>query len=171
VNLFAVIGRYFWLLCLGFSAYNYVIGMRSLSSRDPTDPRASRDAIALRRWFAISSAVPWVVMGWAIIIGGVPNIWYFFRPQDRNPYVLAWFATIFVGAIYFAFWVFFLGGAEKVVLLQPVEVKWHRTGFRGTTRGTVKLTTIRVKLFAAIGPMWIAAWIFLVSLMDVPVPK
>lgn len=110
-------------------------------------------------------------MGWAILMGGVPNIWYFFRPQDRNPYVLVWFATLFILAFGFAFWVFLLEGAEKVVVLQPVEFKWYRTGFRGTKSGTVELTVGRVKLFAVIGPIWIAAWIWLVSSMDAPLPK
>jgi hypothetical protein len=171
VNLFHLIGRYFWALGLCVTAYNYIVGMRTLPSRGLSDPRASPAAISLRRWLAVGSALPWVVMGWAIVIGGVPNIWYFFRPQDRNPYVLAWFATLIVLALGFAFWVFLLEGAEKVVVLQPVEFKWYRAGFRGTTSGTVKLTVGRVKLFAAIGPVWIAAWTWLVSAMDAPVPK
>jgi hypothetical protein len=171
VNLINIVGRYFWLLCLGISAYQYVVGIRALRSRDPDDPRASAEAIVLRRWFIILSDLPWVVMGWGVLVGRVPNIWYFFRPQDRNPYVVGWFATLFILAFGFAFWVFFLEGAEKVVVLQPVDFKWYRTGLRGTTRGTVELTVGRVKLFAAIGPVWIAAWTLLVWSMDAPVPK
>jgi hypothetical protein len=171
MNLFSSVGRYFWLLCLGLSAYRYVVGIRSIATMGPSDPRASPAAIALRRWFALVSALPWVVMGWAILIGGVPNIWYFFRPQDRNPYVWVWFATLFAIAFGFAFWVFILAGAEKVALLQPVELKWYRTGWRGTTRGTFELTAVRVKLLAAMGPIWIAAWIWLVSSMNTPLPK
>ena len=168
---FSILGRYFWLVCLAITAANYVKGIRSLSTKTPTDPRASAEAIALRRWIAVGSALPWAVMGWAILMGGVPNIWYFFRPQDRNPYVLAWFATLFGLALYFAYWVFFCGGAEKVVRLQPVEVRWHRTTLRGTTRGTFAITEGRVKLFAAIGPLWFALWIVLASSMNVPLPK
>jgi hypothetical protein len=171
MNLFSIIGRYFWALCLMISACQYVIGMRALASKDASDPRASPAAIGLRRWFAIAGALPWAVMGWAILVGGVPNIWYFFRPQDRNPYVLAWFAVIFAIALYFAFWVFFLEGAQKVVVLQPMEIKWHRRGFRGSSQGTVELTMGRVKLFAAIAPMWVAAWTWLVSSIDAPLPK
>ena len=85
--------------------------------------------------------------------------------------MLAWFATLFILAIGFAFWVFFLEGAEKVAILQPFEFKWYRTGLRGTTQGTVELTEGRVKLFAAIGPIWIAAWTWLVSFMDATLPK
>jgi len=43
--------------------------MRALASRDPADPRASAEAIALQRWFLVVSEWPWVVMGWAILIG------------------------------------------------------------------------------------------------------
>ena len=170
-NLFNLIGRYFWAIGLAISAYHYVLGMRALASRDQSDPRASPAAISLRRGFAVAGALPWVVMGWAIVIGGVPNIWYFFRPQDRNPYVLAWFATLFILAFGLAFWVFLLEGAEKVVVLQPFEFKWYRRDFRGTTQGAFELTVGRVKLFAAIGPIWIATWIWLVSSMDAPLPK
>ena len=112
-NLFNLIGRYFWAVCLAFSAYNYIVGLRSLVSRESTDPRASEAAVNLRRWFAVAGALPWVVMGWGILVGGVPNVWSFFRPQDRNPYVLAWFATLFIIAFGFAFWVFILEGAER----------------------------------------------------------
>ena len=171
MNLFSILSRYFWLLCLIISVFNYVVGIRSLESMGPSDPRASVAAVALRRWFLVVSDLPWLVMGWAILVGGVPNIWYFFRPQDRNPYVLVWFAIIFATAAWFAFWVFILAGAEKVALLQPVEVKWYWHGFRGTKQGTVELTAGRVKLIAAIGPIWIAAWIWLVSSMDVALPR
>jgi hypothetical protein len=170
-HLFSFIGRYFWAVCTAISAYHYVMGMRSLGSKDATDPRASEAAIRLRRWIAMGTAFPWIVMGWGILVGGVPNIWYFLRPQDRNPYVLAWFATIFASTLYFAFWVFFLEGAQKVVVLQPLEVKWYRRGFRGKTQGTVELTVRRVKLFAALGPIWIVFCTYLMSLMDSAVPK
>ena len=171
MDLFHFLGRYFWLLRLGFTGFQYFVGLRSLSSKDPADPRTSAEAIALRRWFTVFSELPWLVMGVGIVVGGVPNIWYYFRPQDRNPFVLAWFVSVFLLAFYFAYWVFFRGGAQKIGLLQPFELNWYRTSFRGTTRGTIALTEGRVKLFAAIGPLWIAAWTYFVSLSDVALPK
>jgi hypothetical protein len=145
--------------------------MRSLNARAPTDSSASADAVTLRRWFAIASVVPWLVMGWGVEIGGIPSIWYYFRPQDHNPFVMAWFGTIVLLTVYFAFWVFFLGGAERVVSLKPIEINWYRTSFRGTARGTLPLTVGRVRFIAAIGPIWVAAWIYVVSLMNAQVPK
>jgi hypothetical protein len=61
VNLFNIIGRYFWLLCLGLSAYQYFAGIRSLVSKDPNDPQASAEAITLRRWIAVGMDVSWIV--------------------------------------------------------------------------------------------------------------
>lgn len=57
----------------------------------------------------------------------------------------------FIFALAFTFWVFLLGGAEKVAVLQPVEITWYRTGLRGTTRGTVALTVGRVQLLRRLG--------------------
>jgi hypothetical protein len=169
--MFALIGRYFWLVCLGIAIYNYMAGVRSLESKAPSDPTASVDARRLRRWFAIGAVLPWLVMGWGILMGGVPTIWYYFRPQDRNPFVLAWFATMYIEACYFAYWVFVQDGAQKIVALQPFEVRWRRTSLRGMRMGTVALTVGRVKFFAALGPVWITAWIYLVSSTNAPVPK
>lgn len=163
VDPFAIIGRYFWLLCLGITAFNYITQLRALASKDPGDPRLSAEAVALRRRFALILAVPWVVMGWGIVFGGVPNVWYYFRPQDRDPYVWTWFATLFFIALSFAYWVFFRGGAEKMVVMEPFPI--------GSTRANVTLTASRVKFFAVLGPPWIAVWVYLASLMDAHVPK
>jgi hypothetical protein len=168
---FNLIGRYFWLVCLVLSLYQYFVGLRSFASKDFTDPQAGEAAIALRRWLFVLSDLPWLVMGFGILVGGVPNVWYFLRPHDGNPYVLAWFGSVLACTLYFTLWVFFLGGAEKVVVLKPFEVKWHRTGFRGTTSGTVQLTVGRVKLFAAFAPIWIGFCTYLMYVMDAPLPK
>ena len=173
MDFFKIVGRYFWLVCLGRSAYQYFMGLRSLASKDPTDPRTSAEAVVLRRWFVVISDLPWIVMGWGIMVGGVPNIWYFLQPRSGNPYrafgvVLPAFSRSLCGS---RSGCFFFEGAEKVVVLQPFEIKWHRTGFRGTTRGIVKLTVGRVKLFTAIGPFWIAFCTYLMSVIDAPLPK
>jgi hypothetical protein len=163
VNLFAIIGRYFWLLCLAIVSFNYIVGQRKVAARDSADPRLSSEVISYRRLFAVASAVPWVVMGVGILLGGVPNIWYYFRPQDHDPFVLAWFGSLFIISISFAFWVFFLGGAEKVVAFRLIEVNG--------LRGPISLTVGRVKLLALLGSLWIALWVCYAASMNVPVPK
>ena len=115
----------------------------------------------LRRSFGLASAIPWVVMGFGEIVGGVPNISYFLRPQDRNPYVWSWYASIFLLAVIFAYWVYFRGGAKKAIALEPMRL-FSRSG-------TFALTPGWVKFFAGLGPVWIAACIALAASMNVRV--
>lgn len=160
VNLFPLLGRYFWVICLEIGAFDYLLGIWRLAFVAPDDPRRSREAIALRGWLAVFAGMPWLVMGWGIVYGGVPSIFYYFRPQDRNPIVLAWFACILLIALYFAYWVFLRGGAEKMMRAGPLE------GF-----GNIASTSTRVKLYAALRPAWILLWMYIASLMDARVPK
>jgi hypothetical protein len=41
-------------------------------------------------WFNI----PWLVMGAGCTVGRVPGIWNYLRPQEGNPWVLAFYATL-----------------------------------------------------------------------------
>jgi hypothetical protein len=142
MDLFHILGRYFLLLYLAIGGYRYFVGLRSLASKDPADPRTSAEAIA------------------------------YFRPQDRNAFVLAWFVSVFLLAFYFAFWAFFRGGAEKVVLLQPFELNWYRTSLRGTTRGTIALTEGSRDAFPGNwAPLGCSMDILLVSLGNFPLPR
>lgn len=69
----------------------------------------------LVRGILIWSSLPWLVMGIGIEFGGVPGFFSYFRPRDGNPYVLAWFATVFVIWILGFRWLFFRGGAQFLV--------------------------------------------------------
>jgi hypothetical protein len=155
------IGRYLWVLLLGICWYNYRAGLRRLPSKDSGDPRSSTEGIVLRRWFAAASALPWLVWGWGETYGNVPNAWSYFRPQDRNPYVLAWFASVFLLSVCFALWVFFFDGAAKMVVLRPDDV------FGPPEKRP--LTVGRVKFYAVSGPFWIVLWMFFISLLDAKV--
>lgn len=163
MTLFDILGRYFWLIALVFGALSYLAAARSVESFDDGDPRATSEAKSLRLWFAMVSTTPWLVMGVGILFGGVPNVWSYFRPQDGNPYVLAWFVTIFLIALVHLYWVFFRGGAEKTVALQPFSMR--------STLGDITLTPGRVKLFAAIGPFWVLLWVVMAVFMDAHIPK
>jgi hypothetical protein len=161
VDLFTAITRYFWAICLAVSATNYIVGSRAAASFCTDDPRSSDEAKSLRRWFGVASTIPWVVMGVGEIIGRVPNISYYFRPRDCNPYVWTWYGSIFLLAVIFAYWVYFRGGAEKTVDLELIQ-------FFSRNR-TFALTSGRVKLFAALGPVWIAACIAVAASINEPV--
>jgi hypothetical protein len=64
--------------------------------------------------------LPWVVMGYGILTNNVATMFHFFRPQDQNPYVLAWFASIFLIYLLLLYWVFFKNGAEILIKYRGV---------------------------------------------------
>lgn len=162
MNLFNLFARYFWLPGIVMTGFNYFSSKRIAAASGPASPRASDEAKVLRRRLAVVLALPWVVMGVGTLVGGVPDIWRYFRPQDQNPYVLAWFGTIFSVAILFAWWVFFFDGAEKSIKYQLFETFDRRSNLMNSVG--------RIKLFAALGPIWIILWITIVVSMGVPLP-
>lgn len=159
MNLFNIFARYFWLLCLVISGFNYFAGERTVGRSGAMSLGRSDEAKILRRRFAIVAALPWVVMGIGMVLGSVPNVWYYFRPQDQNPYVWAWFGTVFLVAIVFAWWGFFRDGAAKVIRHQAFATLSPRSNWMHTVG--------KVKFFAALGPVWIALWTAIVVSMDV----
>jgi hypothetical protein len=159
LDLFSMFSRYFWILSLVVTAFNYLSSERVAAASGSGDPRASDEARVLRRQLALVSALPWIVMGLGMVAGGVPDVWHYFRPQDQNPYVLMWYCSIFFVSTLFAAWVFFRDGAVKTVKYQLF----------GTRSGLMR-TVGRAKFFAMLGPIWIALWIAMVVSMNVLVP-
>lgn len=58
---FRLISEYFWLIALGFGAFNYRKAHRALATSVPIN-QTSEVEICLKR-FALGANVPWVVMG------------------------------------------------------------------------------------------------------------
>ena len=67
--------------------------------------------------------LPWLVMGAGIVFGGVPSIFHYFDPSSANPFVLGWFASVFLIWLAGSYWLFARAGAETLIrhpgLLQP----------------------------------------------------
>jgi hypothetical protein len=104
--------------------------------------------------------MPLVVMGLGQQLGYTPTVFHYFRPQDGNPFVLAWLVVIFLQACIQAWWVLLADGAAKIEALGL----WPVIG-----RGTPPTWVIR--LMAGGGPVFVLLWAGLLSLMDVPVPS
>ena len=161
--MFEFIGRYFWVICIAFTVFNFKRAQPDQhSSSSAFDPRVN-ELVILKRRALVVNLIPWVVMGAGILIGGVPSVWQYFRPQDLNPYVWAWYASIFALACTFAFWVIFRGGAEKAIALKLVRINFFGWD--------VQLTQRWMKVYAAISPVFIALWIFFAWHLDAQVPK
>lgn len=105
--------RYFWAIALAVNAVNLVAMslQPGLSSNDPEEREWYAD---FKRRLVLVGSIPWLVMGAGSTLGGVPNMLYYFRPQDRNPWVLAWFGSMFAIWVAVSYWIFLRGGAESL---------------------------------------------------------
>ncbi|HVK56448.1 MAG TPA: hypothetical protein VM532_15655 [Burkholderiales bacterium] len=154
---FRLLSEYFWLIALSFSAFNYRKARGAIATS-----QASKGAIYLQR-FALCASLPWVVMGLGQILGFTPTIWHYFRPQDGNPFVIAWLAVILVLTCAYAWWVLFAGGAQKVRDLNLMAALGQHS--------SKPPSLLFVKLFAAFGPLFFPLWLYMVVSMNVPLPK
>ncbi len=126
------------------------------------DPQRIAAGARLMRQFAGIGVLPWLVMGWGVLVGGVPGVWSYFRPQDGNPYVWAWLASIFALSVANAVWVLAFDGARKMVEFELTSL------FGGRRRLATPPWVVRV--MAGIGPFFVVAWIWAVSHMNAPIP-
>jgi hypothetical protein len=160
-DLFRVLSEYFWLVALAFSTFNYLKAERDNSASLAGEARQS--ARALLRVFAIAMAAPWLVMGLGQLSGSTPTVWYYFRPQDENPFVIAWLGIIFLLSCLFAWWVLLAGGASKVSELNLMAMLGHRT--------TKPVSENMVKFFAVLGVAIFPVWVYLAVSMNAPLPR
>lgn len=159
---FHFVGRYFWAICLAFSLFNYVAAQRRLNSTITGSTAQAEIAHGYLRWFSIAGAVPWLVIGFGQIVGGTPSVWYYFRPQDLNPYVIAWLASIFLLSVLFAVWVFAADGARKTKEFELLSAIGMRT--------KKPIPEALIKLLAALGPVFVLFWVYLAASMNAPIP-
>jgi hypothetical protein len=159
-DFFRFISEYFWLVALGFAAFNYWKADRGTSRL--TSPNKVLEAKGYLRIFALASALPWVIMGAGQVSGATPSVWHYFRPQDGNVYVLGWLASVFALSCVFAWWVFLAGGAKKVVEFNLIAV----LGQYGAKPPSERM----IKFFAALGVLMFPIWVYMAVSMNAPLP-
>ena len=160
-NLFQLTSEYFWLLMLVYLAIRCMQAKNRLSARK-SDPRVeSGEAQGLLSRFAIAAAVPWLLMGLGHLSGETPSVWYYFRPQDGNAFVLAWFTTCFLLSAAYAWWVMSANGASKV--------RDFNLGALVGLRSSVK-SERGIKFFALSGPVLFLITVALVVSWNIKLP-
>ena len=157
---FHLISQYFWLIALGFAAFNY--RMAADATAAAVEPKKLPEARAYMRNFALAGALPWVIMGVGQITGFAPTVWHYFRPQDGNVFVLLWLATLFALSCLFAWWVFMADGAKKMVEFNLMAALGQY--------GSKPLSANMIKLFAALGVLMLPVWVSVAMSMNMPLP-
>ncbi|MEJ0084421.1 MAG: hypothetical protein WDO72_01955 [Pseudomonadota bacterium] len=161
--MFDLVGKYFWALCIGVTALNFYVLAPRNGAPGTDDLEDIAELQTMRHRVFGLAILPWLVMGISQVVGDVPNVWSFFRPQDLDPYVWSWYVSIFLLSCAFAYWVYFRGGARLAIALKLIQV----SGFRGQVTVNEKW----VKIFAALGPPFTIFWVWLAWTMDTPVVK
>src|SRR5436190_21486249 len=49
----------------------------------------------IRSW-VIFQNLPWIVMGFGVLVGGVPSVFHYFSPRGGGPFVIAFWVTVVV---------------------------------------------------------------------------
>ena len=112
INLFFY---HFWLLALGITGLNVLI-MRLWAQKFITaQPELAEGYRQLFWGMLFYLGLPWLVMGFGIVVGGVPAPLYFLNPKTGNPFVLTFHLTlVFLWLLGFV-WIYFWDGAEFYV--------------------------------------------------------
>ena len=125
---FGLISKYFWVIAIIVTGINLIFFRINAQKYIKDNPQLEEGYSTLFRGYLFWMNLPWVIMGIGCTIGGVPSVWHYFRPRDENPYVLAWFGSVFLIWILGTFWLFFKGGAAKLIRHPGIIV--FRYGFR-----------------------------------------
>lgn len=163
--IFNFMSKYFWFVAIVITVINALIFKKKSKQYIQENPKLEEGYSFLFRGYLFWLNIPWIIMGIGCTTGGVPSVWHYFRPKDGNPYVLAWFGSVFVLWILGTIWLFFKGGAE-MLSTHPGALIMHY-GFK--TKAVTNPRSIKIFWLLAL-----AGGIFGVAimwLMDIPLPK
>ena len=104
--------RHLWLLFVGVALLNAVLLWLQFRQRSAERPDLAAGYRRYLTGYALGLSLPWLVMGYGIEVGGVPQMFSFLQRPDSNPYVMAFHAVITVELVLLCAWVFLYGGAE-----------------------------------------------------------
>jgi hypothetical protein len=158
---FRLIWEYFWLIGLVFGVFNYLRARKQLAALNGGG--LANEGHRYLKVFTAGVNLPWVVMAAGQLLGYTPTVWYYFRPQDENPFVIAWLVVVFVLSFAYAWWVLFSCGAEKVRDLNLMVALGQRAA------EPPSLTFI--KSMAALGVLFFPVWVYMAASMNAPLPK
>jgi hypothetical protein len=115
MNPFVILARWFWVVFILLTIVHAVLLRFRAQRHIRENPDLADGYTTLIRGFVFWCNIPWVVMGIGTLFGGVPTMFDFMRPRDGNPFVLAFFGSIFLLYIMGTFWLLFRGGAEMLI--------------------------------------------------------
>ena len=165
MNPLILISEYFWLIAIIVTGINWVMFRKRAQKHIDENPELKRGYEALFRGYLLWMNIPWVIMGIGCTVGGVPSVWHYFRPRDGNPYVLAWFASVFLLWVFGTFWLLFREGAETLAR-HPGAM-----GFRYELKSKDITNPLQIRAFWLLALAGGIVGVVLMWYLDIPTPK
>ena len=107
--------KHFWAVAIILTFVNGAIWWLHGIPHRKRDPSLTGGYLSLIRGFVLWGNIPWLIMGAGILFGGVPSTVHYFDPRYPNPFVAAFFGSVFFIWIMFTYWIFARGGAEQLI--------------------------------------------------------
>lgn len=158
MEVFGLISKWFWALCILVTFINGAIFNFRAKKHIKLNPKLEEGYKKIIKGFVIWGNIPWVVMGIGCTIGKVPTVWHYFNPKEGNPYILAFFASVFIVWILASYWMFFRDGAVELVNYPGI----FNHDFKNPTM--VKLVWLACLLGGIFG-------VFMMYTQNIPLPK
>lgn len=115
MNIFGLLAKHFWIMFIVVTCANALIMKRRSKVKIEKDPSLKEGYDKIFKGFITWGNIPWIIMGAGIVTGSVPTIFHYFRPTDGNPYVIAFFISVFIIWILGTCWLFLKNGADMLV--------------------------------------------------------
>lgn len=154
--MFELMSREFWLVAFVIAAIGYSLAQKRLRS----EAVERRPPIMMQAAVMKAVAGSWLVMGMGRVSGRAPTVWHYLRPQDANPFVLLYFATVFLLSLGGCVWLLRNPRALDMLQCQCDEAGW--TGRR--------LNQTDVSVVALAVPLTVALAIVILVLADAEIP-
>ena len=153
--------NHFWIMFIVGTVANGLIWKSKSKKYIAENPELQEGYDSLIKGWLIYGNIPWIIMGIGMLSGLTKNIFEFFNPREMNPIVIVFFLVIIVEWILSVKWIFFNGGAEKLVK--------HPGMFTQTEKGNEKFETMKVKLLCVAGIIGGIVGIVMMWKMNIPI--
>jgi hypothetical protein len=127
-----------WSILIGVTIVNALLISKRGRLHAETHPELLPGYEGAFKPILVYGSLPWLVMGVGIIVGG-RRVTQFMMGRPSDPFVLAFYATIVLIHVRFAWWIFAMSGAEFLsehfALIQDIR---RRNGLQGPSPRRVR---------------------------------
>lgn len=153
--------NHFWVMFIVVTIANGLIWKSKSKKYIAEKPERKDGYDSLIKGFLIYGNIPWVIIGIGMLTGMTKNMFEFFNPSQMNPIVIVFFLSIIFLWIIGSYWIYFNGGAEKLVD--------HPGMITQTEKGNEKFEVMKVKLVWGLGILGGIFGIYMMYNQDLPI--